>query len=53
MLVQPREVEVVEVAAVEEEGVEWEEVVVSGSETGQQDTSWICIDVYVYMFFEL
>lgn len=43
MLVQPQEVEVVEVAAVEEEeeGVEWEEVVDSGSETGQKHTSWI------------
>lgn len=49
MLVQPQEVEVVEEAAVEEEGVEWEEVVDSGSETGQQDSSWICFDVYMYM----
>ena len=40
MLVQPRELEVVEVAAVEEEGVEWEGVVDSGSETGQQHPSF-------------
>lgn len=40
MLVQPQELEVVEVAAVEEEGVEWEGVVDSGSETGQQHTSF-------------
>lgn len=33
MLVQPQEVEVVEVVVVE--GVEWEEVVDSGSETGK------------------
>ena len=51
MLVQPQEVEVVEVAAVEEEVVEWEEVVDSGFETGQYHTSLICFDTHMYVWY--